>query len=294
MRTTWGSQVRAVVERHLPDVPVESVLVLGTGRENTAYEVNGSLVVRFSTEPDPGRRAELVENEAKLLSMVAHVSPVPVPAPRFVDPASGCLAYDKLGGTPLLAVPPAAAAPHVEGLAAELGSLLAALHAVPLERAAVLADPDEFPLSSWLAEAASFQAVCGERIPAAHRAAVRRFLSAPPPADDYEPVFSHNDLGIEHVLVDEATWRVSGVIDWTDAAIVDPAFDFGKLLRDLGPTALITALRHYDRGDAERISERATFYARCTVFEDLAHGIATDQDAYVAKCRASIAWLFPD
>jgi aminoglycoside phosphotransferase (APT) family kinase protein len=294
MRSTWGSQVRAVVEHHLPDVAVESVLVLGTGRENTAYEVNGSLVVRFSTEPDPARRAELVENEARLLSMVARVSPVAVPEPRFVDPASGCLAYDKLAGTPLLAVAAAEAAPHVADIAAELGSLLAALHAVPLEQAAVLVDPDEFPLSSWLREAVSFQAVCAEHIPPAHREAVRRFLSAPPPADGFEPVFSHNDLGIEHVLVDAATWRVSGVIDWTDAAIVDPAFDFGKLLRDLGPTALITALRHYDRGDVAGISERAMFYARCTVFEDLAHGIATDQEAYVAKCRAAIAWLFPD
>ncbi|OLF16644.1 bifunctional AAC/APH [Actinophytocola xanthii] len=286
--------MRAVVERHLPDVPVESVLMLGTGRENTAYEVNGSLVVRFSTEPDPARRSDLVENEARLLSMVAAISPVPVPVPRFVDPSAGCLAYDKLPGTPLLAVPPAESAPHAEGVAAELGSLLAALHAVPLERAAVLVAPDEFAPSAWLREAASFQAVCGEQVPAAHREAVRRFLAAPPPVAGYEPVFSHNDLGIEHVLVDEATWRISGVIDWSDAAIVDPAFDFGKLLRDLGPGALITALRHYDRGDTARLAERATFYARCTVFEDLAHGLATDQEAYVAKCRASLTWLFPD
>jgi len=30
---------------------------------------------------------------------------------------------------------------------------------------------------------------------------------------------------------------VTGIIDWSDAAIVDPAHDFGLLHRDLGPAA---------------------------------------------------------
>jgi len=294
MGSSWGSIVRSVLGRNLPGVPVESVFVLGTGRENIAYEVNGSLVVRFSTEPDAARRAELVVAEGRLLSLVAGVAPVPVPEPRFVDPEAGCLAYDKLPGVPLLGVPPDAAAPHVESIAATLGDLLGALHRVPLDRAAMLVEPDELPLGAWLREAAAYHAAHAEQVPEAHRAAVHRFLDTPPPAAGYEPVFSHNDLGTEHVLVDESTWRITGVIDWTDAAIVDPAFDFGKLLRDLGPTALITALRHYGGGDPAGIAERATFYARCTVFEDLDHGVATCQDTYVEKCRASITWLFPD
>ena len=285
--------VRSVVERNLPGVPVESVLMLGSGRDNAAYDVNGTLVVRFSTERDPGRRAELVRSEARLLSLVAEVSPLPVPRPRFVDLDAGCLAYDKLHGTPLLTVPVEAAAPHVEGIAARLGEFLAALHELSLDQAAVLVEPDEVPLDSWLREAAAFHARNADQVPEPHREAVRRFLAEPPPAAAYDPVFSHNDLGIEHVLVDESTWRVSGIIDWTDAAIVDPAFDFGKLLRDLGPTALIAALRHYRRDDAATISERATFYARCTVFEDLDHGVTTSQQAYVEKCRASLTWLFP-
>lgn len=294
MGSSWDSLVRSVVERNMPAVPVESVQVLGTGRENTAYEVNGALVVRFNTEPDPARRADLVEQESRLLTLVAGISPVPVPEPRFVDLEAGCIAYDLMPGVPLLSVPPDRAAPHVESIAATMGGFLSALHEVPLEQAAVLVDPDEVPLSEWLREATAYHASLVDQVPPAHRDAVRRFLSAPPPVPDYEPVFSHNDLGIEHVLVDESTWKVTAVIDWTDAAIVDPAFDFGKLLRDLGPTALITALRHYHGADPTRISERATFYARCTVFEDLEHGITTRQDAYVEKCRASLTWLFPN
>lgn len=48
---------------------------------------------------------------------------------------------------------------------------------------------------------------------------VEAFLYASPPGGGYALVFSHNGLGIEHVLVDPVTWRVTGVIDWGDAAL---------------------------------------------------------------------------
>jgi aminoglycoside phosphotransferase (APT) family kinase protein len=124
---------------------------------------------------------------------------------------------------------------------------------------------------------------------------VETFLDAPPPRDGYAPAFSHNDLGIEHVLIDPVTWRVTGIIDWSDAAIVDPAYDFGLLYRDLGPAALRVAVGRYrtDANDVAALRERAVFYARCSVFEDLAYGLGTGRDKYVNKCLAALAWLFP-
>ena len=109
--------------------------------------------------------------------------------------------------------------------------------------------------------------------------AIESFLDAAPPEDDYTPVFSHNDLGIEHVLVDPLLWTVTGIIDWSDAAIVDPAVDLGRLHRDLGSHAPAT--------------DRVLFYARCGLLEDLAYGLDTDRPAYVEKSLAALAWLFP-
>jgi len=95
------------------------------------------------------------------------------------------------------------------------------------------------------------------------------------------------------VLIDPATWAVTGIVDWSDAAITDPAYDFGLLYRDLGPAALAAGLASYRAGDVSGIRERAVFYARCAVLEDLAHGVATGQDAYVSKSLAALGWLFP-
>ena len=87
--------------------------------------------------------------------------------------------------------------------------------------------------------------------------------------------FCHNDLGAEHVLVDTETNTVTGVIDWTDAAIADPAYDLALIYRDLGAEVFGRTLDHYGcRFDAVD-RERAAFYARCSLLEDLAYGLST-------------------
>lgn len=113
----------------------------------------------------------------------------------------------------------------------------------------------------------------GGAIPAAHRDAVGAFLEeAPPPAAPRAAlVLCHDDLGIEHVLVDDAG-AVTGVIDWSDAAVADPAGDLGRIHRDLGP---------------------AVFRARCGALEDLAYGLDEDRPAHMAKVSTALPWLFP-
>ena len=120
------------------------------------------------------------------------------------------------------------------------------------------------------------------------------FLGAPVPSGGgYEPVFTHDDLGIEHVLADPSTWAVTGVIDWTDAAVTDPARDFGRILRDLGPAALEAALTAAGRPADGSLRDRAVAYARCGVLEDLAFGLSTGRPTYTGKSLAALGWLFP-
>ncbi|MET9899077.1 phosphotransferase [Streptomyces sp. NPDC006446] len=288
------ADVRSVVAAHMRDYRIDSVVPLGEGLDNLAYEVNGELIVRFSKEPDLARRAALVGHEARVLAAVADISPLPVPEPAFTVAEQGCLAYHKLSGEPLLDMPRHQRSAHGTSIAATLGELLTALHAVPIQRLADLVDADHQPLTEWRHEATANYATVAGRVPEAHRRPVEAFLDAAPPHDGCTPTFSHNDLGIEHVLIDPVTWTVTGIIDWSDAAVVDPAYDFGLIHRDLGPAATRAAIRTYrtDANDLAALGERALFYARCSVFEDLAHGIETGQDKYVDKSLAALEWLF--
>jgi aminoglycoside phosphotransferase (APT) family kinase protein len=179
-----------------------------------------------------------------------------------------------------------------------LGELLGALHSVPPDRVAELVDADDQPLSEWLREAAELDAVLGSAVPDRYRPAVARFLAGPPPAPYPGPlVFSHNDLGIEHVLVDPEALVVTGILDWTDAALVDPAYDFGLLHRDLGPVAVSAALDSYSSSTVDGtpgLRDRALFYARCSTLEDLAHGLDSGEHRYAEQAVLAMEWLFAD
>jgi aminoglycoside phosphotransferase (APT) family kinase protein len=285
------ADVRNLVAARMPDYRIGSIAVLGEGLDNVAYEVNGELIVRFSKQPDPKR----LDREARLLAAVATVAPLPVPTPAFTVPERGCLAYFKLPGTPLLDQPRRQPSDHDTAIATALGEFLTALHAIPADRITDLVDTDDQPLVEWRQDAAAIYPTVASRIPVVHRRAIEAFLDAPPPDGGYSPVFSHNDLGIEHVLVDPVTWTVTGIIDWSDAAIVDPAYDFGLLYRDLGPVALQAAIDSYrtDVPDLTPLHDRACFHARCSVLEDLAYGIETGRDRYLDKSLNAMQWLFP-
>jgi aminoglycoside phosphotransferase (APT) family kinase protein len=247
-----------------------------------AYLVDDALVVRFAREDPAG-----VEREARLLRLLRDVSTIPIPEPLFADGARGWIAHRYLPGVPLLELEARAAV--AERIGAALGRLLGALHAIPTERVRGLVDVDDQALDAWLGDARDLYASTADAIPADNRSAVERFLDTPPPQRGEERVFSHNDLGIEHVLVDPGTLETTGVIDWSDAALCDPAYDFGLVLRDLGRTALAAALDAYGAGDIE---ERAWFYARCALLEDLAYGIDTERGDYVAKSVDAVGWIF--
>jgi len=243
------------------------VEILGEGLDHVVHGTGDGLIVRCAKRPD----AEALEREKRILAAVARVSPLPVPQP--VGRSRVCLVYPKLSGVPLIAARPS----KLDTIVAQLRSLLDILHRARIDDA----EPDEVPLNEWLEEAEHAYPTLASHIPAPHRPGIAEFLSSTPPPDDHEPVFCHNDLGIEHVLVSGDT--VTGVIDWSDAALTDPARDYGKLYRDLGPIAL----------PPKHLRDRAVFYARCGVLEDLAYGLSTEKPAYVAKSLGSLRWLFP-
>ncbi|WP_283138341.1 phosphotransferase family protein [Rhizohabitans arisaemae] len=291
----WAAGVRDVVAKHLPGYRIDSLVLLGEGEDNIAFQVNDELIVRFSKESDPAGRAARVNDEARLLAAVADLSPLPVPEPSFMVADQGCLAYFMLPGLPLIDVALPQRSTHGNSIALTLGEFLSALHAVPVSRMADLVETDDQPPALWLEEAAQTYTTVAGTVPTVHRPAVEEFLGTPPPADRHDLVFSHNDLGIEHVLIDPVAWTVTGVIDWSDAAIVDPAYDFGLLYRDLGPAALALALRSYrtDVHDVGAIRARAAFYARCGVLEDMAYGLQTGHEKYLDKSLAALTWLYP-
>lgn len=281
-------EIRAVIARNLRDYEVRRAVRLGEGLDNVVYEINGELVVRRSKEADPVLRSELLRREAGVLVAVADLVSLAVPDVVFADPDAGVLAYRKLQGAPLLETP----VYHPERLAAALGRFVGELHAAPLTRMEALVPRDVEPMAAWLEEAEDSYRQVSEVLPGPARTLVEDFLGRTPPGEPTDMVFCHNDLGSEHVLVDQARGAVTGVIDWADAAIADPAYDLALIYRDLGPEVFELTLAHYDGTIDERGRERAAFYARCALLEDVAYGLHSGAKRYLHAGLAHLERTF--
>lgn len=113
-----------------------------------------------------------------------------------------------------------------------------------------------------------------------------------PPDGPRTQVFCHNDLGTEHILVDVEAHAITGVIDWTDAAIADPMHDFARIYRDLGPEVFELMVARYEGNVGDRDRARALFYARCSLLEDVAFGVRSGARQYTDAGLAHLDWMF--
>jgi aminoglycoside phosphotransferase (APT) family kinase protein len=282
---------RALLARDFPDLTAASFRFLGAGTDHIAFEIGGATIIRFARVGDGSALAR----EARLLRHVADHSPLPIPRPTHLHREHGYIGYQKLPGTPLLDAVGGFDLRQWPGFAATLGRFLSEINTLPFAPIRADLDEDSEPLDGWRAEARETFARVRPQIPARYAGSIAAFLATPPPPAPVALVLAHNDLGIEHILVDHTTRQITGIIDWGDAALADPARDLGKFYRDLGAATLDAVLRHYTASDdTAALRARAIFYGRCGMLEDLEYGLETGSVAYVAKSLAALPWLFPE
>ncbi|KOF09815.1 hypothetical protein AC739_12890 [Planococcus glaciei] len=89
----------------------------------------------------------------------------------------------------------------------------------------------------------------------------------------------HSDLTASNLLVDVKNKRINGVIDFADAQIDDPAFDFAGIYWNYGATFARMALDHYN-GSADRKSlwqRIEKFYGLQPVFHELLRAVKENE-----------------
>ena len=105
------------------------------------------------------------------------------------------------------------------------------------------------------------------------RGLLLRYLENDTPVSFLGPLsLTYNDLWAEHILVDTCSGEVSGIIDWSDAVIGDPAIDFACLYTWYGKSWLENVLANYTgKLDAEVIS-RSRYLATCVAIHCITLG----------------------
>lgn len=246
-REVDGALVQRVLADQFPELLVGDPRLLATGWDNSVWLVNDDLVFRF-----PRRAIALpgIEREIMVLPELAPRLPITIPAPTRVGRPGPHFPWPFVGAPFIHGGEPAAM--QLDGrraiIGVALGRFLLALH-----RPSILAswrdrlphDPmaradmrRRVPLTAQRLDAVQSRGLW--RVPAA----AERILDdavALPESDGLALV--HGDLHVRHVLMDDAG-EPTGIIDWGDACIGDPAIDlslYWSLLDTEGRSAFAEA-----------------------------------------------------
>jgi aminoglycoside phosphotransferase (APT) family kinase protein len=273
MKDAHLKKYRVAIARNFPQLTITNMEYLGEGWNSLACRVNEDLIFRFP------KRAEVEQSlltETRLLPQLAPHLPAAIPDFSYIASARTknqpyiFVGYPLIPGTPLQDCPE-------EVLKADwwrpaLAKFLVALHSFPLEKAAASEVPNKLfpnsPVNDWRSSFQHFYRETEEMVfpllKQEQQHKIRRrfneFLNDERNFD-FSPALIHADLNEEHVLLDLERQELSGVIDFGDCCIGDPAYDvWGSLLP------------FYDRPREAGWENRRQFYLRLPALNSIIFG----------------------
>jgi aminoglycoside phosphotransferase (APT) family kinase protein len=284
-----------LIDSQFPSLAPARLAHLGAGWDNVAFVVNDAYVFRF---PRRQMGCDLMQIETRWLPLLAAAVPVRIPAPEFVGAPEGDYPYP-FAGYPMIpgetacraALPPGDRA----ALARPLGGFLRALHAIPLGGDTRTSAPGDTIRRADIAH----------RVPGVRRhigaaaidagidpdAAVAFVDTLADAAPAERTCWVHGDLYARHLLVDRGA--LSGVIDWGDMHVGDPALDLSIAYSFLPARSRPAFFDAYGPVDAET-RRRARFRALHFAGVLLPYGRDQNDDAIVQLARDAVTLAMDD
>lgn len=215
------------IRREFPDLKFTKVTIPCQGMDHVALILDDRWVFRF---PIKKKYQKLFLDEIVLLDELQRRLPLPIPQYCFVARDRSFGGYEMIAGDSLQAKTyrTECSASAKERMQSQMAKFLSALHTIPLpfaEKHHVQRLSPRRELSRRLREYKNYlqktltkkeQARVDELF-----AAGRRHLD-----DPFRPCLIHCDLYVDHIFIDAKHTKISGIIDFGDRAIFDPAIDF--------------------------------------------------------------------
>jgi aminoglycoside 2''-phosphotransferase len=287
-----------IIAACFPELVIVSCDVHSQGWDSVAVVVNNALIFRFPKRPDVEPQYQI---ERRLLPALATklrienaelrmTTQFSIPDVAFFWPSgtiypSCFIGHHLIEGVPLNAqhLTPN----HVDTIARQLGEFLSVLHRFPINQATRLGVPT-FDEAGWRVryqdQFAQIQSQVLPLLDEVARARIMRdwqaFLAD---KTHFQVALIHHDLADEHILYDPARGAISGIIDWGDTAIGDPAIDFTGLLAAYGEDFTERVLAHYQGQVDASFRDRMRFYRGVMPLNTVLFGMNTAQEEYVRE-----------
>jgi aminoglycoside 2''-phosphotransferase len=268
---------KEAIRKNFPQLEINHIELDLSGWDNVVVLVNHEIVFRFPRRPDAARQLEI---ETRLLPELRKYVTLTIPYPEFL--AHGLVGYRLIPGEPLTKelFRKVCSPKVIRNLAHQLGEFLSELHSFPPKRAIELGVPHVSDQKLWADFYEEIQRKVFPLLSPNEREWTEHlfesFLS-----DErnfsFKPVLLHGDLCSDHILFDQKSKRITGIIDFGDVRIGDSAYDFQPyeflLQNEYGEKFWRELLAHYSLPVDESFFRRLEFYAQRWPFHEILYGL---------------------
>ncbi|HDR8170891.1 TPA: aminoglycoside phosphotransferase family protein [Bacillus thuringiensis] len=277
------------IKEALPRLSIYSYKQNEEGWDNVAVIVNDELLFRFPRKQEYAIRIPLKKELCTLLSCSLHKIEVPkyhLFYKKDTDTIPLCSYYTLIHGEPLKAeIVAKLDEKERKIIITQLATFLAALHSIPLKRVKTLRFPIEKTLTYWKELQTKLNQYVTNSLTSSQKLSLNRLFENFFTCIDtstFQNTLIHADFTHHHILFDNQNKTISGIIDFGDAQIGDPAFDFAGLYYDFGcefTTSVYeqysTLISHHDPLLIHRIT---TFYQYSPLLHNIIYNFETKNE----------------
>lgn len=259
------SVVQAAVMRALPGISNPKIQFLYHGTYNV-YLVEDTYLFRFPSTILPlDEQQKLIRREVGLLDKLRSHLTLEIPSPEFVDAESDTpfMGYKMVQGVSLSRYYSTTNTEQRQFLGRQVGGFLGQLHAIDGSSLGLGDEgsyrPEESRTEYWEVFKRVQDVVFPQLSKTEKEWAQNLFHGFLDPDEnfDFEPVLIHGDFDTSNILVDSLSYTVTGIIDFEETRVYDPAADF--IFLSEGVDFLTHLIAAYTGEIDPRLGERVIF-----------------------------------
>lgn len=283
---------REIIEKKYPNIINERVRAFDDGWDFVVLIIGGQKTFRFPRSSDYAKKLPV---EVAFLDYFRNLSPVAIPNLTIhTDEKTGLpyVTYDFIPGIQFKkSISDTFSKEELRRIANQIGGFLDKLHSFPINKAKKLGVKQVESLETWRNK---FEKIRQTVFPHISKTEQNWSISI------FENFFKtvqtspapltviHSDIMPEHIIVNPKTHILSGIIDFGDVEIGDPAYDFAFLAK-YGQDFLNWTYETYSQPKDPAFEIRRQFYLDRLALTNLEHSIGLNDRAMIDKHKTELS-----